>query len=188
MKYPHSIPLWPTNGDHLPGNAPSRVVLSSAGTKWTDVAVEQHEFSSIELADVMFKRHVITINIGHSFTNEFKKEGRFQRGFNARGAVSFYPSDQPFSCRLKVERGVFGNTLLLALDPVFVSRIAVGLELDSDRIELIEQRRGTDPTLQHIAMALRPQSRPAMPLTTCMGRDYQQRSPFTFYANMARQY
>ncbi len=103
----------------------------------------------------MFKRHVIAINIGHSFTNEFKKEGRFQCGLRPRGAICLFPSDQPFFQRQKVERGVFGNALLLALDPVFVSRIAEGLELNSDRIELIEQRRDTDPTLQHIAMALR---------------------------------
>jgi AraC family transcriptional regulator len=155
MKDPHSISFWRTNGELLPANPLSRVVLSSAGTKWTDVAVEQHEFSSIELADIMFKRHVIAINIGHSFTNEFKKEGRFQWGLRPRGAICLFPSDQPFFQRLKVERGVFGNALLLALDPVFVSRIAEGLELNSDRIELIEQRRDTDPTLQHIAMALR---------------------------------
>ena len=62
---------------------------------------------------------------------------------------------QAFSGRLKVERGVFANVLFLALDPVFVRRVAEGLELDSDRIELIEQRRSTDPTLHHIAMALR---------------------------------
>jgi AraC family transcriptional regulator len=36
-----------------------------------------------------------------------------------------------------------------------VRRVAEGLELDSDRIELVEQRRNTDPTLRHIAMALR---------------------------------
>jgi AraC family transcriptional regulator len=155
MKDPHSISFWRTNGELLPANPLSRVVLSSAGTKWTDVAVEQHEFSSIELADIMFKRHVIAINIGHSFTNEFKKEGRFQSGLRPRGAICLFPSDQPFFQRQKVERGVFGNALLLALDPVFVSRIAEGLELNSDRIELIEQRRDTDPTLQHIAMALR---------------------------------
>jgi len=155
MKDPHSISFWRTNGELLPANPLSRVVLSSAGTKWTDVAVEQHEFSSIELADIMFKRHVIAINIGHSFTNEFKKEGRFQWGLRPRGAICLFPSDQPFFQRLIVERGVFGNALLLALDPVFVSRIAEGLELNSDRIELIEQRRDTDPTLQHIAMALR---------------------------------
>jgi AraC family transcriptional regulator len=155
MKDPHSISFWRTNGELLPANPLSRVVLSSAGTKWTDVAVEQHEFSSIELADIMFKRHVIAINIGHSFTNEFKKEGRFQCDLRPRGAICLFPSDQPFFQRQKVERGVFGNALLLALDPVFVSRIAEGLELNSDRIELIEQRRDTDPTLQHIAMALR---------------------------------
>jgi AraC family transcriptional regulator len=155
MKYSHLISLWHTNGELLPGNASSRVVLSSAGTKWNDVVVEQHHFPSSELADVMFKRHVIAINIGHSLTNEFKIEGRFQRVFKERGANSFFPSHRPFFLRLKVERGVFANVLFLALDPVFVSRVAEGLELGADRIELIEKRGGTDPTLQHIAMALR---------------------------------
>jgi hypothetical protein len=32
-----------------------------------------------------------------------------------------------------------------------------------------------------------PESRPALLVTGCMGRHYQQRSPFTSYANMARQ-
>jgi AraC family transcriptional regulator len=154
MKYPHSIPLWRTNGELLPDDALSRVVLSSVGTKWNDVVVEQHRFPSFELADVMFKRHVVIINIGHSITYEFKKEGRFQPFFKARGAISFFPSDQPFSCRLKVERGVLGNVLFLALDPAFMSRVAEGLELDAERIELVEQRRGTDPTLHHVALAL----------------------------------
>jgi AraC family transcriptional regulator len=98
---------------------------------------------------------VVVINIGHSSTWEFKKEGRLQRFFKARGAISFFPSHQPFSGRLKVERGVFANVLFLALDPVFVRRVAEGLEFDADRIELIEQRRSTDPSLYHIAMALR---------------------------------
>ena len=155
MKYPHSIPLWHTNGELLSGNAPSRLVLSSVGTKWTDVVLEQRHVPSCELADVMFKRHVISINIGHSITWEYKKEGRFQRLFKERGAISLFPSHQPFSQRLKVERGAFANVLFLALNPVFISRVAEGLELDADRIELIEKRRSTDPTLHHIAMALR---------------------------------
>src|SRR6266481_8109864 len=155
MKYPQLISLWHTNGELLPGNVPSRVVLSSVGTNWNDVVVEQHHFPSSELADVMFKRHVIAINIGHSLTNEFKIEGRFQRVFKERGANSFFPSHRPFFLRLKVERGVFANVLFLALDPGFVSRVAEGLELDADRIELIERRGGSDPTLQYIALALR---------------------------------
>jgi AraC family transcriptional regulator len=155
MKYPHSIPLWRTNGELLRGNAHSRVVLSSLGTKWNDVLVEQHHFPSGELVDVMYKRHVVVINIGHSVTWEFKKEGRFRRFFKPRGAISFSPSRRPFSLRLKVESGIFANVLFLALDPVFLSRVTEGLELDADRIELLEKRGGTDPTLQHIALALR---------------------------------
>ena len=151
----HTISFWRTNGELLAADPRSRVVLSSASTKWSDVVVEQHRYPRSELADVMFKRHVIAINIGHSNTCEFKKEGRFRRRVKARDAICLFPSDQPFSCRPNVERGVMANVLFLALDPVFVSRIAEGLELNSDRIELIEQRRSTDPALQHIAMALR---------------------------------
>jgi hypothetical protein len=127
MKYPPSIPLWRTNGEPLPGNAPCRIVLSSAGTKWNDAVVEQQHYPSNELADVMFKRHVIAINMGHSITWECKKEGRLRRLFKARGAISLFPSHQPFSGRLKVQRGVFANVLFLALNPAFISRTAVGL-------------------------------------------------------------
>jgi AraC family transcriptional regulator len=155
MKYPHSIPLWRTNGELVPGYFPSRLVLSSVGTKLNDVVVEQYHYPSRELADVMNMQHMIVVTVGHPVTSELKKEGRFQRVYKARGAISFFPSRQPFFLRLKVERDVFGNAVFLALDPVFVRRVAKGLELDADRIELIEQRRSTDPTLYHIAMALR---------------------------------
>jgi AraC family transcriptional regulator len=155
MKYPHTIPLWRTNEELLPAGIPSRVVLSSVSTRWNDVLLEQHRLPGSELADLTYKRHVVVINLGYSSTWEFKKEGRFRQFFKARGAISFFPSHQPFSGRLKVEKGVFANVLFLALDPVFVRRVAEGLELDSDRVELIEKRRSTDPTLHHIAMALR---------------------------------
>jgi AraC family transcriptional regulator len=155
MKYPHTVPLWRTNEELLPGDILSRVVLSSVSTRWNDFLLEQHRLPSSELADVTYQRHVVVINIGHSCTWEFKKEGQFRRFFKARGAISFFPSHQPFTGRLKVERGVFANVLFLALDPVFVSRVAERLELDADRIELVEQRRNTDLPLRHIAMALR---------------------------------
>jgi AraC family transcriptional regulator len=128
---------------------------SSVGTKWNDVVVEQHHFPSSEMADLMYKQHVIVINVGCAMTCEYRKEGQFRRFFKARGAISFFPSGQSFFLRSKLERGMFANVLFLALDPVFVSRIAEGLELDSEGIELIEQRRSADPTLHHIAMAFR---------------------------------
>src|SRR3981081_2967977 len=155
MKYPRTIPLWRTNEELLPGDISSPAVLSSVSTRWNDVLLEQHRLPSVEVADLTYKRHVVVINLGHSTTWEFKKEGRFRRFFKARGAISFFPSHQSFSGRLKVESDALANVLFLALDPVFVRRVAERLELDSDRIELVEQRRSTDPTLHHIAMALR---------------------------------
>jgi AraC family transcriptional regulator len=155
MNYPHSIPLCPTSGEILPANALSRVVLSSVGTKWNDVVVEQHHFPSSEWVDVMYKRHVIFVLVGHPFILEFEKDGRFQRVQRPTGAITFFPSHHRFSSRLKAERGLFVNALILALNPDFVSRVAQGLGLDADRIELTEQRGITDPTFRHIAMALR---------------------------------
>jgi hypothetical protein len=90
MKYPHSIPLWRTNGELLRGDALSRVVLSSAGARWNDVVVEQRHCSRFELADVMHKQHVIGINIGPSTTWEFKKAGRFRRFFGSAQGTEFY--------------------------------------------------------------------------------------------------
>jgi hypothetical protein len=58
MKYTHSIPLWRTNGELVLGYFPSRLVLSSVGTKWNDVVVEQHLFPSGELSDVMNMQHM----------------------------------------------------------------------------------------------------------------------------------
>jgi AraC family transcriptional regulator len=150
-----SIPLWHTNGELFGGDTLSPVVLSSVGTKWNDIVVEQRHIPSSEFLDVMYKPHVIIINGSHSINVEYKKEGRFQRLFKERGTISLFPSHQPFSQRLKVERGALANILFLALNPVFVNRVAEGLELDAGRIELIEKRGSTDPTLHHIAMALR---------------------------------
>jgi hypothetical protein len=64
---------------------------------------------------------------------------------------------------------MFANVLFLALDPVFVSRIAEGLELDSEGIGLIERRRSTDPTLTTLLWHCGPESRPAPPLTDIWG-------------------
>ena len=98
MEYPHSVPLWRTNEELLPGNALSRVVLSSLDTRWNDILVEQHRLPSSELADLTYKRHAVAINIGHSTTWEFKKEGRFRRFFKGRGAISYRPLASPV-CR-----------------------------------------------------------------------------------------
>ena len=91
MNYPHSIPLCPTNGEILPADALSRVVLSSVGTKWNDVVVEQHHYPSSEWVDVMYKPHVIFVLVGHPFILEFEKDGGFS---GSRGQQARLPSSR----------------------------------------------------------------------------------------------
>jgi AraC family transcriptional regulator len=47
------------------------------------------------------------------------------------------------------------DLIVLAVDPRLVAEKAEKLELPSDRLELIEQRRPYDPTLLHLALTLR---------------------------------
>jgi len=77
MKYPNGVPLWRTNEELFPGDSPSRVVLSSVGTKWNDIVLEQRHVPSSERADVMNKRHVIAINVGPSITWDSRRRGGF---------------------------------------------------------------------------------------------------------------
>src|SRR5258707_15646904 len=107
MKYPNSIPLWHASGELFPGNALCQVVLSSAGTKWNELVLEQHDFLSIELADVMYKQHVFVINVGHPITWEFKKKGRFRRGVKGKKEIFFFSMGEAFFFLLLIEWGVF---------------------------------------------------------------------------------
>jgi hypothetical protein len=87
MKYPNSIPLWHASGELFPGNTLSQVVLSSAGTEWNDVVLEQHDFLSLELADVMHKRHVVVINIGRWYSGCTWNEKGGIRNFDKPGSM-----------------------------------------------------------------------------------------------------
>jgi hypothetical protein len=104
-----------------------------------------------------------------------KKRGPVSALLQGKRLGFLIPQPSAFFQRLKVERAVFASVLFLALDPAFISRTAEGPELDSDRIELIEQRRGTDPTLYHIAMALRAGIQSGDALDRMYGEDYQHR-------------
>src|SRR5258707_4705826 len=134
MKYPHTAPLRRTSEELVPGNARSRVVLSSAGTRWSDILLEQHRFLSSEMADLTYQRHLLVINIGHSTTWEFKKAGRFQSFFKQRSAISLFPSHQPFSGRLNVESRVSADILLFVPVDGFLKCSSVWPEVDSGRI------------------------------------------------------
>jgi len=138
----------------VPEHPFASVVLSSADTNWHNVVVEQHNFRTRELADLMFIQHVIAVNIGPPFTCEFKKDGRFQRISIPANASSLVPSQRPFFRRSIMSENASADALLLALDPVFVDQTAASLEVYPDRVELLEQKRETDPALWHIGSAL----------------------------------
>jgi AraC family transcriptional regulator len=120
---------------------------------WPHLVLEEHHFVKHELDNVMYIQHVLAVNIGPLISCE--KNGRFQRMY--KRTVYLTPGHQPFH----ISRGPYSDeagpadVLYVAVDPAFVSQTAEELELDPDRVELVEQRRETDPVLLHIAMALR---------------------------------
>ena len=135
MKQPSNIPLLQrTNGKVLPGDVFSSVVLSSARTNWRQFVVEEHHHRSRELADLMYIQHVVAVNVGRPINCEFKKDGRFQRIYWAKNAITLFPSQQPFFRRSIDENGS-ADVLYVALDPVFVSQIAETLEIYPNRVE-----------------------------------------------------
>ena len=123
----------------MPGNPLSRVVFSSVSTKWNDVLVEQHHFPSGELVDVMCKRHVIAINIGHSFTIEFEKDGGFS---GSKGQEARFHSSRAISLFWSAEsrEGRVCESSRSGSESSFPLAVLLREWLDADCIELTQQR------------------------------------------------
>ena len=155
MTYPHRITLFQADGELVPIDAFSRVVQSSVETNWKHIVMEQRQIPNSEWPNFMFKQHLIAVNLGRAINCEFKKSGRFQKILKLTGTVSFFPSCQPFFLRVKMETSGVADLILLAVDPSFVTRTAENLGLQGDRLELVEQRQLYDPTVLHLALALR---------------------------------
>jgi hypothetical protein len=185
MKPPSNIPMSQANGEVWPRNPPCRVVLSSTRTNWRDLVVEEHHIPSSELNDVMYLQHVVAVNVGTPMPCEFKKYGRFRRVYKT-DTICLFPSHHPFCLRVKKDADGSADVLFVALDTVFVSQTAAALEVDPDRVELVEQQGATDSTLRHISMALRDGLKAGREQATpCMVRRCQPHWPSTCCANMA---
>jgi AraC family transcriptional regulator len=148
--------LRATGGELLPEDVSSKVVLSSASTKWRNFVLEEHRFFSRELGDSMYIQHVIAVNVGPPIICHLKIENRIQRVCKPTGTVFLAPSHSPFFryCRVSDDH-VSADVLYVAIDPVFVSQTAASLDVYPDRVELSELQRPSDPAVWHIAMALR---------------------------------
>jgi hypothetical protein len=155
MKPQSDIPiLRVTDGEVVSGNPPAKVILSSVGTSWPNVLVEQHRIPSFEWNDVEYIQHIVGVNLGRPATTEVRKRGRFRRFYHKTGAISLFPSREPLFGRMKKEKKPPVDALFVALDPIFVSQTAAALEVYPDRVELVGQEARSDRTLRHISMAL----------------------------------
>jgi AraC family transcriptional regulator len=148
------ITYWDAHERPLPDEALNRTVLYSTGLNSTPVVLERNRFVDSEFSDVMFKQHLFIVHTSRAITCEYKQRGSLRQFYKTPGTVSFFPSGEHVFTRLHTGKGAASTDLLLALDPVFVSKSATKLELDLDRIELIQQRRNGDPVLHHIALAM----------------------------------
>jgi hypothetical protein len=156
MNTSSNMPILRATGEEvLPGDHPSRILLSSARTKWNTVLVEEHCVPSLEWDGGKFLQHVIAVNVGRPVTSEVKKGSRFRRIFHKTGSISVFPSHRPFFSRIKKDKNGPTGALLIALDPVFLSKTAAEMEVYLDRVELVEQRGINDPVLRNLALALR---------------------------------
>jgi AraC family transcriptional regulator len=154
MSLQSHIPYWDAHGRLLPDEALNRTILYSTGLNSTPVVLERNRFVASELPEVMFKQHVFVVHTSRPITCEYKERGSLRQFFKTPGTVSFFPSGEHRFTRLHTGKGGSSTDLLLALDPLFVSKSATKLELDLDRIELIQQRRKGDPVLRHLALAM----------------------------------
>jgi AraC family transcriptional regulator len=154
MTYSHQLPILQDDGGVFPADASCRLIQSSAETRWKHILIEQHQIGSGEWDNLMFKRHVLVVNVGRATNYEFKKNGRFQKVVKPTGTISLFPSCQPFFLRANIETSRVADLIFLALDPGFVARTAESSGLQSDRLELVEQRRPYDSTLLHLTLAL----------------------------------
>ena len=156
MKRRSNIPILRARADEvLPGNPPSKVMLSSAATNWCSLIVEEHRIPYLELNGSKFVHNVVGVNLGKPVPAEVKTSGRFRRILNQTGSISLFPSHQPYYARMNPGKNDFAHALYLVAEPVLVNEAARDLGIHPDSVELVAQHGIIDPVLLHIAMALR---------------------------------
>lgn len=142
-------------GQVLHANALFRRIVYSPSQSVNELVLEQHCCPNIELSDAMFRRHALIITLSEQpIASEYKKQGRYRSFLKTRGSISIFPSHRPFSLRLDPGAQKFVTAILLALDPIFLNEVATEVNLNPDHLELVEQRRESDPAIFHVASAL----------------------------------
>ena len=147
--------LTETGAERLGRKPVSDIVFSSASMNWPGLVVEEHHFSSREREisqKLVDRRHVISVSVAGRVTAEIATEGRITKG---KGGICLFPSCPLFPSRVLRAESETADVLYVGLDPEFVNRTAVLMNIYPESVQLNEQRREKDPGLWHLAMALR---------------------------------
>lgn len=163
---PTKIPLFDAGtGKEVPDSPYAGWVIFSSGDTWDGVVVEQQKSRTPrEAENLMYRQHVVCINVGPTMCCEFRKNGGYGRITKPRGAISFFPS----GASLRQRTADPTDTLYAALDPVLVARAAADL-LDGEQPQFDVHRRDRDSRLEHLAMALREEAQQARPSEPLLG-------------------
>lgn len=158
----------------------SQPVLSSAGTPWEGVLLEQHRSIMIENIDVAPRDHVVLVQLKECAVIELKNgSDGFHTVRFAPGDAGVFPSMLPVSARTASS----GSFLTVSIEPQFLLFAAHEL-VTPDRLELVPRFPVSDPVLRELALALKTEAEAGSP----GGRVYAESIASTLALHLVRHY
>ena len=134
-------------------------VLSTVGSNWHGVSLEQHRGGPVETLDFVAPHHVIVVQLEQTAHCEFRNGfGSFRPQRLDPGQVIIFPAMTPHSVRT----GDIGEFLAVRLDPQFVLCAAHEL-IGVSELELMTGFAVSDPFLAAGALALKAEAEAGSP-------------------------
>ena len=126
-------------------------VLSSRPLGWGGITVEQLTYNTTQIEWAPQSDHILTVHIAEPMSLIQKRDGRTHRGGLVTGEFTLTPADNPSAWYWDK----FLDKLHLRLTPDFVRNVAVQLELNPDRVELLHNFGTCDHQIERIGLALK---------------------------------
>jgi AraC family transcriptional regulator len=129
---------------------PEHIVQSSRGKGWNELDVAEVIHPLDDFALPALPRHVLVINLGSPSELQEHLVGR--QGHLETGNLVILPAGAPTSWHLEREGEV--RHLHLYLSPTLIQKIATSVDINPDRVEIIDTLGVFDPQVQAIALSL----------------------------------
>ena len=134
-------------------------VLSTAGSNWHGVSLEQHRGGSVETLDFISPKHVVVVQLNRAAICEFRNgSGGFRPCRIEPGQVVIFPAMTPHSIRTTD----VGEFVAVRLDPQLVLGAGHELLAASD-VEITTRFATKDPLLGASALALKAEAEAGIP-------------------------